>query len=149
MMQSNDEQIPPPQQSTSEQNPPAPASQAPGTVQIGSIPVRISGPEPGGLGGNDVVIGIGVSLVLAAVAWFVGRILTDTLVKQFAEVGSAKRAGMMLFLLLTDVGAFATFGFLGNFWMAMYFFVPGIVLTVILFCVFLYTLIASNRTKRR
>jgi hypothetical protein len=147
MMQSGDNQIPAAQQGAQGQSSSAPSGQQSGTVQIG--PLQISGPAETGLGGNDIVIGVGVSLVLAAIAWFVGRILTDTLVKQFAEVGSAKRAGMMLFLLLADIGTFATFGFLGNYWLTTYFLASSISLTLTLFCVFLYTLIAANRSKRR
>lgn len=147
MMQSNDNQVPAPQPSTPDQTPaPAPAPPA-GSVQLG--PVQINTLPQSGLGGNDVIIGVAITLVLAVAAWFIGRILTDTLVKQFAEVGSAKRAGLMLFLLLTDLAAFATFGFLGNYWLMTYFLAAGGSLTFILLCVFIFSLVSANRTKRR
>jgi hypothetical protein len=147
MMQSNDNQVPPPQPSGPGETPVTAPAQPTPSVQLG--PVRIGPVSQSGLGGNDVIIGVGISLVLAIVAWFVGRILTDTLVKQFAEVGSAKRAGLMLFLLLTDLATFATFGFLGNYWVTTYFLAAGGSLTFILLCVFIFSLVSANRTKRR
>jgi hypothetical protein len=149
-MQSSQDQIPPPQPSGPDTSP-APQQQAPSenTVPSISIPFPVNQIERRGLGGNDIIIGVGVSLVLAAIFWFVGRILTDTLVKQFAEVGAAKRAGVMLFLLLTVLGVFGTFGFLGNLWLATYFLVPAASLSTLMFFVFVFSFVAANRTKRR
>jgi hypothetical protein len=148
MMQSNDD-LPPPQQGSPDQGSSSGAAQTGHSVQMGPVQISIPGDKTYGLGGNDVIIGVGVSLVLAAIFWFVGRILTDTLVKQFAEVGSAKRAGLMLFLFLTVLGGFVTFGFLGNFWLANFFFIPAAALSTLLFVIFLFTLISANRSKRR
>ena len=146
MMQSNDNQVPAPQPSAPDQTPPAAPPPA-GSIQMGTV--QIGTPPQSGLGGNDIIIGAGVTLVLAIAAWFIGRVLTDTLVKQFAEVGSAKNAGLMLFLLLTDLAAFATFGFLGNYWLMTYFLAAAGSLTFILLCVFIFSLVSANRTKRR
>jgi hypothetical protein len=145
-MQSPPDQIPPPQQQPQPQGASDQTSQTTPAVQI---PISLTPGEARGLGGNDVIIGIGISLVLAAIFWFVGRVVTDTLVKQFAEVGASKRAGLMLFLLLTVMGAFATFGFLGNFWLATYFLIPAASLSALMLIVFLFSLVAANRTKRR
>jgi hypothetical protein len=153
-MQSNQD-IPAPQPSG-----PAPAPATPLPQPVTTTPgtplqplIQLNGGDafgrPHGLGGNDVIIGIGISLVLAAIFWFVGKVLTDTLVKQFAEVGSAKRAGMMLFLFLAVVATFATFGFLGNYWLALYFLIPGATLAVLLFFMLIFSLVAANRSKRK
>lgn len=149
MMQSNDDLPAPQQPAAPDQGSNPGAAQTGHSLQMGPVQVSFGGEKAYGLGGNDVIIGAGISLVLAAIFWFVGRILTDTLVKQYAEVGSAKRAGVMLFLFLTVLGAFVTFGFLGNFWLATFFFIPAAALSALLLIIFLFTLVAANRSKRR
>lgn len=143
-MDDKDIQIPPPQQQAT----PAPAAAPTAQTDVPSIVIPIS-PEQAGLSGNQIVLGVGISIALAILFWFVGRIVADTLVKQFAEVGAAKRAGLSLFAFLTILGSFATFGFLGKFWLANMFIIPAASLSSLMFIVFIYTLVASNKSKRR
>jgi hypothetical protein len=145
---SSDIQIPPPQPSNGATND-AQKPVQPALTTGATSPVISLGSSPPELSGNQVIIGIGISLVLAAVFWFVGRIMTDTLVKQFAEVSAAKRAGIALFAFLASLGISATFGFLGNFWSAPYFLIPAGTLTLLLFLVFLFSFVGANRSRRR
>ena len=101
------------------------------------------------LSGNQIIIGVVASLLLVALFWFVGRSLADTLIKQFAEVSAAKRAGLALTAFLSVVGAAATFGILGNYWLMPYFFAPAGSLSILLFFAFLFSFIGANRSKRK
>jgi hypothetical protein len=152
MQQSDsDFQIPAPPKKGDQAAPPAPPpaggnTQSPGGDPGSIVPVR--DPEIPGLGNNQIFYGVGISLALAVLFWFVGRMLTDTLVKQFAEVGSAKRAGLTLFVFLTVAGAFATFGFLGDFWQVLEFWLPAALLTAVTFFIFLFGLFGALRSRR-
>lgn len=108
--------------------------------------VHIEGPI--GLHNNQILAGIGISLVLAVLFWFIGRMLTDTLVKQFAEVGSAKRAGITLFVFLAISGVFTTFGFLGSFWNTMVFVIPAALLGGLTLFVFFFSLIGALHSRK-
>ncbi|MBI1329139.1 MAG: hypothetical protein GC166_04450 [Alphaproteobacteria bacterium] len=154
MQSTGDIQIPQPSTSDSDQQTPE-AQQQPGTPSTNSGPglddfmSLVGRNEPQSLSGNQIIIGIGISLVLAVLFWFVGRIVTDTLVKQFAEVGAAKRAGLALTAFLSVIGVAITFGILGNFWLVPFFFAPAGALTALLALVSLFTFIGANRSKRK
>jgi len=146
---SNDIRIPPPQSDSSPSPAAQPATVPPATSQAQlSLPINIT-PPGGGLSGNQIIMGVVISLGLAALFWFVGRILADTFVKQFAEVGAAKRAGVALFAFLTSLGISATFGFLGNFWSAPFFLIPAGSLVTLLFLVFIFCMVGASRSRRR
>jgi hypothetical protein len=144
MQSESDIQIPPAPtkaDNTSQQN-----SQQQEQSAIVQVPPKVI--IEGGLRNNQILLGVGISLVLAILFWFVGRMLADTLVKQFAEVGAAKRAGRTFFIFLTVTAIFATFGFIGDLWTAIRFIVPGAGLSFITLVVFLFMLVGAFKTRR-
>jgi hypothetical protein len=146
MQSDNDIQIPPTPSRTD--NAPLQNSQQQGQSTTVQLPSKVIIEGPQGLHNNQILLGAGISLVLAILFWFIGRMLADTLVKQFAEVGAAKRAGRTLFIFLTVTAIFATFGFIGDLWTAIRFIVPGAGLSFITFVVFLFMLLGAFKSRR-
>lgn len=143
----NDITIPPtPSKGNSPQ--PAPAAEGNQTQPAPGGHTEITFEPSSGLHSNQILAGVGISLVLAALFWFIGRMLTDVLVKQYAEVGSAKRAGITLFIFLAVTGVFTTFGFLGNFWNTLVFLIPAILLGALTLFVFLFCLLGALHSRK-
>lgn len=153
MQNSSDVNIPPPQSTptqpaqSSPSSPPADQS-APAPGQSTLIDVN-NLPGPKVLTPNQIIIGAAISLALAVLFWFLGRIVADTLIKQFAEVGAAKRAGIALSIFLSVVGLSVTFGVLGDYWFLPPFFLSTGSLTLLTFGAFIFSLVAANRSKRK
>ncbi len=140
---SPDINIPPPNSSA-----PPTAPSTPDTSQAPAMPIGLD-LQPLSLSPTQIVIALVLVLVWAGLLIFVRRVLTQSLVSQFADLGRSRAAGTMLYLFLLVLGATVIFCALGSFWSVLKVVAPAAAVNVVLFILFLFSLIAARSSRQR
>ncbi len=135
--------IPPPAGST-----PPPAD----TMPVTQVPAR---PTPGAelgvpaLSSTQIVVVTVLVLIWAGLLIFVRRLLTQSLVTQFADLGRARAAGTTLYLFLLVLGATLTVCAFGGYWQTLAVTVPGAVLNGVMLVLFLVSYGSARSSRQR
>ena len=167
MQPSHKHHTPPQAASPSAASPPAGSPPASGTSPDIVIPQPNTAPAPGtttpatevaprpvpapvpSLSSTQIVVAAALVLVWAGVLLFARRVLTQSLVAQFADLEKARGAGTTLYLFLLALGATVIVCLLGSFWTVLTVVVPAGVLDAVLLLVFLFSLGAARASRQR
>ena len=136
--------IPPPNGAA----PPPPAD----TMPMTQVPARPAGaPEvpPMTMSSTQMIIAAVLVLVWAGLLIFIKRLLTQSLVAQFADLGRARAAGTTLYLFLLVLGATLIVCAFGSYWQALTVTIPAAVLNVVLLVLFLFSYSSARASRQR
>lgn len=132
-------------------NIPPPNGNIPGRA-VGTQPVA-PGPMPHdlqlGMSSTQLVIAVLLLVVWAGLLVPARRLLTQSLVAQFADLGRSRSAGTTLNLFLLVLGATVIFCALGDFWSVLTVVIPASILTVVLLVLFLVSLTTARASRQR
>ncbi len=98
---------------------------------------------------TQVVIAVVLVLVWAGLLLFIRRVLTRSLVAQFADLEKSRGAGTTLYLFLLALGATVIVCALGNFWTVLAVVIPAAVLDSVLLIVCLFSLGSARASRQR
>ncbi len=133
--------IPPP--SAAPAQPPAAQS-----TQVAPRPPALPTVLPA-LSSTQIVIAVLLVLVWAGLLVFARRMLTQSLVAQFADLGKSRGAGTAFYLFLLALGATVIVCSLGSYWTVLAVVIPAGVLDTVLLIVFLVTLGSARASRQR
>ena len=107
-------------------------------------------PDPAyGMSSTELVIATVLVLAWAGLLILVKRLLTQSLVGQFADLGRSRAAGTTLYVFLLVLGATLVFCALGGYWQALVIVIPAGVLDAVLLILFLFTLASARASRQR
>ena len=128
----------------------------------GSIPKGTAGTQPPpvqpgpiqhdlqmGMSSTQLVIAVVLLAVWAGLLVLARRLLTQSLIAQFADLGRSRTAGSTLYLFLLALGATVIFCALGDFWSVFTVVIPASVLVVVLLVLFLFSLASARASRQR
>ncbi len=134
---------------------PPPSGAAPpttDTMPTTQVPARPAGPPDGpplAMSSTQMVVAAVLVLVWAGLLIFVRRLLTQSLVTQFADLGRARAAGTTLYLFLLVLGATLIVCALGGYWQILAVTIPSAVLNGVLLLLFLFSYGAARSSRQR
>lgn len=134
-------------------NIPPPNGNVPGRTVSTQPPPVPPGPAPYdlrlGMSSTELVIAMLLLAVWAGLLIFAKRLLTQSLVAQFADLGRSRAAGTTLYLFLLALGATVIFCALGDFWTVFTVVIPASILVVVLLVLFLVSLTTARASRQR
>ncbi len=125
---------------------PAPTTQS---TEIAPRPLAVPTPMPLAMSSTQIVIAAVLVLVWAGLLIFARRLLTQSLVAQFADLGKSRGAGTAFYLFLLALGATVIVCSLGSFWSVLTVVIPAGVLDTVLLVVFLVSLGSARASRQR
>ncbi len=131
--------------------PNAAPAQAPTTqsTEMAPRPLAVTTPLPLGMSSTQIVIAAVLVLVWAGLLIFARRLLTQSLVAQFADLGKSRGAGTAFYLFLLALGATVIVCSLGSYWSVLAVVIPAGVLDTVLLVVFLVSLGSARASRQR
>ncbi len=128
-----------------------------GPAPVPAVPSTETAPRPApapavpaiSMSSTQMVIALVLVLVWAGLLLFVRRVLTRSLVAQFADLEKSRGAGTTLYLFLLALGATVIVCSLGSFWTVLAVVVPAAVLDSVLLIVFLFSLGSARASRQR
>ena len=88
-------------------------------------------------------------LIWAGLLVFIKRMLTQSLVTQYADLSRARAAGTTLYLFLLVLGATLTVCAFGGYWQTLAVTIPGGVLNAVMLVLFLFSYGAARSSRQR
>ncbi len=125
---------------------PAPTTQS---TEMAPRPPAVPTPMPLAMSSTQIVIAAVLVLVWAGLLIFARRLLTQSLVAQFADLGKSRGAGTAFYLFLLALGATVIVCSLGSFWSVLTVVIPAGVLDTVLLVVFLVSLGSARASRQR
>ncbi len=119
------------------------------STEMAPRPVPLPAAVPLTLSSTQIVIAAVLVLVWAGLLLFVRRVLTQSLVAQFADLGKSRGAGTTLYFFLLALGATVIVCTLGSFWTVLAVVIPAAVLDAVLLVVFLFSLGSARASRQR
>ena len=104
---------------------------------------------PIGLSSTQLVIAIVLVLLWAGLLLLVRRLLTQSLLAQFADLGRSRAAGTALYVFLLVLGATLIVCALGDFWNVLVIMIPVGVLDIVLLVLAVVTLASARASRQR
>ena len=132
--------------------PPSGSPQAVETVPATQAPSRPAGAAdapPPALSSTQLVIVAVLVLIWAGLLIFARRLLTQSLVTQFADLGRARGAGTTLYLFLLVLGATLAVCAIGGYWTTADVTIPAAVLNAVMLVVFLFSFGGALSSRQR
>lgn len=136
--------IPPPSGAA----PPPPTDTMPMT-QVPARPVGMAEVPPLAMSSTQMIIAAVLVLVWAGLLIFVRKLLAQSLITQFADLGRARAAGTTLYLFLLVLGATIIVCAFGGYWQTLAIIIPAAVLNVVLLVLFLFSYGAARASRQR
>ena len=112
-------------------------------------PAAVPTPVPLAISSTQIVIAALLVLVWAGLLVFARRMLTQSLVAQFADLGKSRGAGTAFYLFLLALGATVIACSLGSYWSVLAVVIPAGVLDTVLLVVFLVSLGSARASRQR
>ncbi len=131
--------------------PPAGSPSAVETVPATQASGRPAGAvdAPPALSSTQLVIVAVLVLIWAGLLIFARRLLTQSLVAQFADLGRARGAGTTLYLFLLVLGATLAVCAIGGYWTTADVTIPAAVLNAVMLVVFLFSFGGALSSRQR
>ena len=104
---------------------------------------------PIGLSSTQLVIAIVLVLAWAGLLLLVRRLLTQSLLAQFADLGRSRAAGTALYVFLLVLGTTLIVCALGDFWNVLVIMIPVGVLDIVLLVLAAVTLASARASRQR
>lgn len=104
---------------------------------------------PVGMSSTQIVIAIVLVLAWGGLLLLVRRLVTQSLLAQFADLGRSRAAGTGLYVFLLALGATVIVCALGGFWKTLVIMIPVTVLDIVLLVLALVTLASARSSRQR
>ena len=103
---------------------------------------------PVGMSSTEIVVAIVLVLAWAGLLLLVRRLLIQSLLAQFADLGRSRAAGTALYMFLLALGATVIVCGIGGFWDTLEIMIPVAVLDILLLVLALVTLVSARSSRQ-
>jgi hypothetical protein len=127
------------------------SSQVPSTssTEMAPRPPPAQSAAPLTMSSTQIVIAAALIVIWGVLLIFARRLVTQSLVAQFADLEKSRGAGTAFYLFLLALGATAIICSIGSFWTTLLIVAPALVLDAVLLIVFLFSLNSARNSRQR